>query len=390
MSNLAAELARLAPGASKKIIDGIVANANFLDEAGITTPLRLRHFFARVCVETYGLKRLDENLNYSAARLTVVWPKRFPTLASAKPYANNPRKLANKVYGGRLGNSAKNDDGYDHRGSGLLQNTGKVNFQLVQDETGLPVVENPDLLRKFPTALQAATLYWTKHNINKFADKDDEVGVCHAVNGGENGLAEQRAYLHTARKVWPEGSRPAPAKPPVVPIPPAKETVQRVQQQLYDLNYNPGTKDPVKGWDGIPGKLTNGAILSFKNDHGLPVNTDIDEAFLTALASAPPREMAPARANATGSQVAAKVPEANVHWWTRLGAYIGLGSTTVAGATDYIAPSVGYLQTIKDFVGDVPPWVWFLGVIALCFILGIAAQYGLNKTKQAFNSGDRR
>ncbi len=78
--------------------------------------------------ETGGtMQPLEENLNYSAKRLTQVWPARFPTLAAAAPFANNPRKLANKVYGGRLGNTGP-DDGWLYRGRGLAQITGKANY----------------------------------------------------------------------------------------------------------------------------------------------------------------------------------------------------------------------------------------------------------------------
>ncbi|MFK0273101.1 hypothetical protein ACIQUG_05465 [Ensifer sp. NPDC090286] len=88
--------------------------------------------------ETGGAMRpVEENLNYSARRLTQVWPARFPTLASAEPYAGNPRKLANRVYGGRLGN-VEDDDGWVFRGRGLAQITGRANY----GKFGL--VETPD------------------------------------------------------------------------------------------------------------------------------------------------------------------------------------------------------------------------------------------------------
>ncbi|WP_104663406.1 hypothetical protein [Ensifer adhaerens] len=93
---------------------------------------------AEVHHETGGTMRpLEENLNYSARRLTQVWPARFPTLASAEPYAGNPRKLANRVYGGRLGN-VEGDDGWAFRGRGLAQITGRANY----GKFGL--VETPD------------------------------------------------------------------------------------------------------------------------------------------------------------------------------------------------------------------------------------------------------
>ena len=194
-----------------------------------------------------------------------------------------------------------------------------------------------------------------------------------------------------AKPATPPAVQPVAADPvPVVPDPPTKETIAGVQQRLKDLGYNPGSPDPVKGWDGIAGPLTRGSILSFKNDNGLTPNDTIDEAFLTALATASPRKMPDARANATVSEVAAKVPEAGVHWWNRLGAAIVGGGTTIAGAADYIAPATGYLQPAKDFVGDLPTYVWVGGVVVLCAALFVASQYGAKKAQAAFQAGDRR
>ncbi|MET2825872.1 glycoside hydrolase family 19 protein [Mesorhizobium shangrilense] len=237
---LASQLAQLCPKASKAIIAGIADNAHLLDQAGINTPIRLRHFFARVCIETGGLGSLEENLNYTAKRASEVWPSRFATSAAAKPFANAPVKLAEKVYGGRLGNF-KPGDGWAYRGSGLLQNTGRENFEEVEAATGLPVTANPELLRTFPGALRAATIYWTKRNINALADRNDTTSVCKAVNGGTIGLADQRTWLAKAAKVWPDGAvisfpaapasqaaSPAPVQPapprqtpaPAAPVPP--------------------------------------------------------------------------------------------------------------------------------------------------------------------------
>ena len=79
--------------------------------------------------ETGGkFQPVTENLNYSAKRLTQVWPSRFPTISSARPFEKNPQKLANAVYGGRLGNTASND-GWLFRGRGLAQITGRENYR---------------------------------------------------------------------------------------------------------------------------------------------------------------------------------------------------------------------------------------------------------------------
>lgn len=113
------------------------------------TPLfHLAAILSEAYHETGGrMQPISENLNYSAKRMTQVWPSRFPTVASAKPYANNPQKLANKVYGGRLGNDGPND-GWLYRGRGLAQITGNANYA----KFGL--AENPDAASEMATAVR--------------------------------------------------------------------------------------------------------------------------------------------------------------------------------------------------------------------------------------------
>lgn len=110
---------------------GQVAGLEAILDEGQRRSLSVQHLAAILAEshhETGGaMQPLEENLNYSAKRLTQVWPSRFPTLAAAQPYVNNPRKLANKVYGDRLGNVGQ-DDGWLYRGRGLAQITGKANY----------------------------------------------------------------------------------------------------------------------------------------------------------------------------------------------------------------------------------------------------------------------
>ncbi len=112
---------------SQPQVNGVEA---ILDEAGRRdiSLLHLAAILAEAYHETGGAMRpVEEDLNYSAKRLMQVWPARFPTLASAEPYANNPRALANRVYGGRLGNVGA-DHGWLYRGRGLAQITGRANY----------------------------------------------------------------------------------------------------------------------------------------------------------------------------------------------------------------------------------------------------------------------
>lgn len=86
-----------------------------------------------------------ENMSYSAARIREVWPSRFPTVADAKPYERQPVKLANKVYNGRLGNRESSNDGWDFRGGGLDQLTGRVNYRKRNIEQDPDAILKPEV-----------------------------------------------------------------------------------------------------------------------------------------------------------------------------------------------------------------------------------------------------
>ncbi len=149
-------------------------------------------FIGQVCHESAMLTRVEENLNYTnAARICAVWPKRFPTEQDAQPYVRNPVKLANKVYGGRMGN-VEPGDGWDFRGRGLLQVTGRDNYRAVGKVLGMPLELQPDLLAHPEWALRSALAWW-EGNIPD-AIMGDIVKVTKRVNGGTHGL-EHRAEL---------------------------------------------------------------------------------------------------------------------------------------------------------------------------------------------------
>jgi len=132
-------------------VDGINAildgHARVADRTSLP---QLAYCFATAHWETgAAMQPVTENLTYTTAeRIRAVWPSRFPTIASAKPYVRNPRALANKVYGGRMGNTGP-DDGWLYRGRTLVQLTGKDNYERATkklQELGFDVdlVKNPD------------------------------------------------------------------------------------------------------------------------------------------------------------------------------------------------------------------------------------------------------
>jgi putative chitinase len=159
---------------------------------GIDTPIRKAHFLGQVVVESGKLSAVVENLNYGAETLMRVWPTRFPTLAIAQQFAGNPEKLANQVYGNRMGNGApETGDGFRYRGRGLKQLTGKDNYQAYQADSGRPVVQAPDLLLTPEAAADSAGWFWWKKGLNTLADKADIGAITKRVNGGQLGLLER-------------------------------------------------------------------------------------------------------------------------------------------------------------------------------------------------------
>lgn len=183
---------KVCPSASPALVNAIATNADSIAAAGITTPLRAAHFLSEIATETGGLRAIEENLNYSAKRLVQVFPSRFKTLAAAQPYANNPQALANKVYGGRLGNTQPGD-GWRYRGGGLMQTTGRYNYTRAGHE------DDPEALRQPVPALKSALAFWSDNGLNALADSDNVEAVRKRVNGGTNGIAETRIYLKKAK-----------------------------------------------------------------------------------------------------------------------------------------------------------------------------------------------
>lgn len=178
---------------------------NYINEqskrAGLNTPARVSKFLGHISVESQRLSKVEEDLSYSATRMTEVWPSRFPNIASALPYQFNPRALANKTYGGRMGNTGP-DDGWIYRGRGLKQLTGKDNYVRLARKLGVPIDVNPDLVLLPQYAVATAIQYWIDINGNSYADKGDDRGLTKAINGGLLGYEDRVARSqHAERKL---------------------------------------------------------------------------------------------------------------------------------------------------------------------------------------------
>lgn len=173
------------------LLYGIAADVDYVVE-----------FLAQCAHESGQFTRLEESLSYSPERLMQVWPKRFPTLAAATPYANSPHKLADFVYSNRMGNGdVASGDGWNYRGRGVPMITGRANYAKVAKLIGDPLlVSCPDRLCMISVAALAGAAWWASDpELNRLADDtatDDDaadfVSITRKVNGGTVGLAERQ------------------------------------------------------------------------------------------------------------------------------------------------------------------------------------------------------
>jgi putative chitinase len=162
---------------------------------GITTPKRIAQFLANVGHESTDFKFWSENLNYSAERLVQVFPKYFTKLSSLK-FAHDPVAIANRVYANRNGNGGeKSGDGYRFRGHGLIQITGRYNFQQFADFKKMQLLDVPQYLSTKRGALESACWFWETRKLNDFADRDYMLTIMKRINGGFNGKADRQARL---------------------------------------------------------------------------------------------------------------------------------------------------------------------------------------------------
>ena len=171
-------LRRAAPDGHPDILDAIAAHADAVfTKAQLTTPLRLCGFLGVALEETGGLRSLVESLKYSAERAHEVFPSIFPTAAAAAPFVVNEPTFAEKIYGHRMGN-AQPGDGWRFRGQGLIQITGRDNFALLQQLTGLPLLAHPELVVQPEHMLECAVALFVRYpNILSYCDE----GHYHAV-----------------------------------------------------------------------------------------------------------------------------------------------------------------------------------------------------------------
>ena len=255
------------------------AMVEMLPKYQIDTPKRVAGFIAQTAHESASYKTITENLNYSAKALDAIFGKYFKRAGvDAQEYHRQPRKIANRIYAGRMDNgNTSSGDGWTFRGGGILQLTGRYNYTQFGKTVGMSPEEATEYVRTPKGAIESACWFWTVNDINKYCDKNDIVGMTKRINGGTIGLADRKKhYAHalavfggkvefeedtddTTYKLLRKGSKGS--------------GVKKLQEALgleADGDFGPGTEAAVKAWqrenkctpDGIAGPQTLGKIFA--------------------------------------------------------------------------------------------------------------------------------
>ena len=196
---------RLTVSQLKQMVPGIThadhwieAFDQLLPDYEINTPKRVAAFIAQCAHESGNFRFLKENLNYKAESLMKTFPKYFSDRDTANAYAKQPIKIANRVYANRMGNGDEaSGDGYRYCGRGLIQLTGKTNYDWFAASLEISSTEASEYLETFEGAAQSACWFWESNNLNVEADAGDIKKMTKKINGGYIGLDDRiKHYEH--------------------------------------------------------------------------------------------------------------------------------------------------------------------------------------------------
>jgi len=164
----------------------------------INTPVRMASFWGQVYHES-GFTHLEENLNYSAIRLTQIW-SRISLAQATTAVAKGKEAIAELIYGHRadLGNT-QDGDGAKYYGRGLIQLTGRANYTAFANSIQKPeIVDNPSLLATPEYACLSSGWFWNTRKLNALADTKDFTTMTKRINGGIIGLDDRIKHINDA------------------------------------------------------------------------------------------------------------------------------------------------------------------------------------------------
>jgi predicted chitinase len=372
----------LAPKARDDYASALVAGAADLEAGGINTPPRLTALLATICHETGGLTIVRENMHYSAERIKQVWPTR----PEAVKFAGRPRELANCVYNGRMGNRPGTDDGWNFRGGGMLQTTGRDNYEAIGKAIGVDLGNQPDLIEDARISLKAAV-----HELGQFLVFCDrgQAGwraVCNGVNRG-NALSKLDPIGWVDRQQWYSRCLAAlgasGAVDDTLNFGDQGPMVKALQERLAVLGYASGRAD------GVFGSRTRAAVLAFQAENHLQTSGEIGPEGRAALNSSTAKPMPIGERGAETAKDLAAAGSTTIDATQKIKA-AALAVATVSGVTggaqqSGVAPAVStdLIAVTKDTVTEVGSWKVIINAMAETFawatshwwILGIVAGF---------------
>ena len=297
-----------------------------MTEFKINNERRVAAYLANLAHESKNLTRWEENLSYSAKRMTQVWPNRFKTIESAQPFANNPEALANKVYGGRMGNN-RNGDGWKYRGRFPLQATGKDMYVKASRALNIPkLVTDPDSCMNDPSIgfRVSAWIFAVEKRGNLLADSLKFKALVYAINGGYTGLPERIELFNRALRVLPDDFR------------------------LSDVNVDWGSNDDVPDY-------IEEAETEESDDADDQEIKEPEEAKKEGLINgSKPAEETAGTPPPTPAQ---EVKASEVSFWAKI------------SSISIPAGLMGVLGAVGKFFQTVPPWGWIM-IISIGIIIG--------------------
>jgi putative chitinase len=177
------------------------ALCHVLPKYQIDTVPRVAMFMAQCGHESSNFTALKENLNYRAESLAKLWPKRFPPDV-AQACAHNPEAIANHAYSDRMGNgSVDSGDGWLFHGRGLIQLTGRTNYEHFAKEIGRGIEDTVAYCETPDGAIESACFFWEHNNLNAISDAGDVLHATKVINGGTLGLDDRTRRHSTATQI---------------------------------------------------------------------------------------------------------------------------------------------------------------------------------------------
>ena len=355
---LTAEILRsVAPRARPDYIQAMLNGKEIFDKYGINTPMRMTHFLAQVSHETGGLTIVRENMNYTAKRIREVWPSR----PEAAKFAGNPQGLANCVYNGRMGNRKGSDDGWHFRGGGLLQTTGRDNYERLEKATGIPFASKPETIETASASLVAAC--WEISKFHAYCDRGEKGlrAVSNGINRGNPassqlpiGWADRQLCFQKALNGLAVCVMPSPDDD-ILEVGDHGADVTALQQRLNELGYLVGKVD------GVFGSRVRGGVLAFQAENGLKTDGKVGPMTLEALGKTAKPFPIGERATETKADLLA-AGSTTIKATSLLKTAATVGGTLGTGVA--AADTTGALTGMSSLVGDLKEYQGIAGEIA--------------------------